>query len=858
MAPAVRESVGKVVAAVCEGFEKFSRYVVEALEKVFGFMQQFSGEFKAVGKVIVEFIRDVAQTVAMLLDEAKFSFEEWKQMAAEHLQAVPAFEMVKEYYDGFMANLPETVNGVFTEVMATLKESKACMLSGVNHVITEVMAALKESAPTVELKDFLNALENYLKELQHSETDDQAELKNLYYLFVKAIKSLEDLARSQGHELYPKDFSLSQFPFWSFGSGPMQSLFTLDDIARLPFFFAVRASPFFYKVDDFPTPKELFSEFVPTLLKGQLPPQEAHAFLVGGEHFFTFDNRHYTLSGCASDYVLAQDFEDGNFSIVGHYEGGKLMSITLVDPKDMFELSMDLTLKVNGLPSEFPVHHNAMSAWSEFDVVSMKTAYGAKVTCDRRFKDVCMVSINGYYFGKTRGLLGTLNNEPYDDYAMPSGKVAPTVDKLANSWKADASCGDVAAQTHVHEHAKQCSDMFAGYSPMRVCFPVVNPAPFREACDVDIAIRSGDACKFTAAYAAACHVNGVKVRVPDQCAHCKVGGNSVQPGFSVSLKAPRGKADIILAVEQAPQNEVLFKDLLVPVVASITNDLKAHKITDVKFILIGYGEHNNTWPYIFTTNGQMGFDGKGENVHIPAHTPEDKLVPDGLHPDVEKFAQMVNRMNKLVKVEFARLPYADDVFYLAREYPFRPGAAKAVISLMHSRCLYSPLPVSTQSMRLFLQQKQYEMYGVAFHVLSPITFTSASRSIKKIRQVVGLDKKGVFSLKDAWKEVLDGDVEFRKDLSYDADVCVDFAQATNGSAYSTRNFAGLPEPWLKKQFTDVVSKRVVQSLSPEFTEECTCQLYHGWHPVTRCRVTSRKEVRIHRMQKTKIMRIPFF
>ncbi|XP_046401090.1 apolipophorins-like isoform X2 [Ischnura elegans] len=820
MAPAVRESVGKVVAAVCEGFEKFSHYVVEALEKVFGFMQQFSGEFKAVGKVIVQFIQDVARTVGKLLDETKHHFEEWKQMAAEHLQAVPAFEMVKQYYDGFMANLPDYVDGVITEVMATLKES----------------------APTMDLKDFLNALENYLKKKLHqAETDDQAELKNLYNLFVKAIKSLEDFARSQGHD-YPKDFSLSQlkFPFWSFGSGPKQSLFTLDDIARLPFFFAVRASPFFYKVDDFPTPKELFSEFVPALLKGQLPPQEAHAFLVGGEHFFTFDNRHYTLSGCACDYVLAQDFEDGNFSIVGHYEGGKLMSITLVDPKDMFELSMDLTLKVNGQPSEFPVRHNTMSAWSEFDVVSMKTAYGAKVTCDRRFKDVCMVSINGYYFGKTRGLLGTLNNEPYDDYVMPSGKVAPTVDKLANSWKADASCGDVAAQTHVHEHAKQCSDMFAGYSPMRVCFPVVDPAPFREACDADIAMRSGDACKFSAAYAAACYFNGVKVRVPDQCAQCKVGGNSVQHGFSVSLKAPQGKADIVLAVEQAPQNEVLFKDLLVPLVASITNDLKAHKITDVKFILIGYGEHNNPWPNIFTTNGQVGFDGKGENVHFPAHTPEDKLVLDGLHPDVEKFVQMVDRLNKLVKVEFARLPYAD-AFYLAREYPFRPGAAKAVISLMHSRCLYSPLPVSTQSVRLFLQKKQYEMSGVAFHVLSPITFTSASRDRKQIRQVVGLDKNGVFSLGDAKKKVLDGDVEFKKDLSYDADVCVDFAQATNGGAYSTRNFAGLPKPGFKKLFTNVVSKRVVQSLSPEFTEECTCQLYHGWHPVTRCRVTSRKE-----------------
>lgn len=36
---------------------------------------------------------------------------------------------------------------------------------------------------------------------------------------------------------------------------------------------------------------------------------------------------------------------------------------------------------------------------------------------------VCYVRVSGYYHGKVRGLLGDANNEPYDDYILPTGKV---------------------------------------------------------------------------------------------------------------------------------------------------------------------------------------------------------------------------------------------------------------------------------------------------------------------------------------------------------------------------------------------------------------------------------------------------
>lgn len=36
---------------------------------------------------------------------------------------------------------------------------------------------------------------------------------------------------------------------------------------------------------------------------------------------------------------------------------------------------------------------------------------------------MCYIEVNGFYLGKLRGLLGDGNNEPYDDFRLPNGKV---------------------------------------------------------------------------------------------------------------------------------------------------------------------------------------------------------------------------------------------------------------------------------------------------------------------------------------------------------------------------------------------------------------------------------------------------
>jgi hypothetical protein len=48
---------------------------------------------------------------------------------------------------------------------------------------------------------------------------------------------------------------------------------------------------------------------------------------------------------------------------------------------------------------------------------------GLYISCkpDHNF---CLFYVSGYYFGKTRGLLGALDYEPWDDFKLPNGQVS--------------------------------------------------------------------------------------------------------------------------------------------------------------------------------------------------------------------------------------------------------------------------------------------------------------------------------------------------------------------------------------------------------------------------------------------------
>lgn len=61
--------------------------------------------------------------------------------------------------------------------------------------------------------------------------------------------------------------------------------------------------------------------------------------------------------------------------------------------------------------------------------------------------------------------------------------------------------------------------------------------------------------------------------------HCSVvSGPSVEAGDSVSVKVPQRAADVVIVVEQDIRNSELFKELVTPLVTTLSSELKTKGI----------------------------------------------------------------------------------------------------------------------------------------------------------------------------------------------------------------------------------------------------------------------------------------
>nr|CAD7454294.1 unnamed protein product [Timema tahoe] len=446
------------------------------------------------------------------------------------------------------------------------------------------------------------------------------------------------------------------------------------------------------------------------------PCPSGNGFVVDSQHFFTLDNRHFTFKGSCS-YVLLQDVVDGNFTVILNVDNGKFGSLLLADDKDSLELLADKSLLVNGERSEFPAHIGLLSAWRRYHWANLKSTAGVLVYVDAH-TDLIAVTVSGFYHGRTRGLLGTLSYEPADDLIKPDGQFATKENEFGNSWKV-GQCKDVTGHSH-HDHetvkSSECSDKFTRGSTLSLCFPVLNPAPFREACDHAVEeassaeAKKAAACAVASAYLYACSED-VPIILPSECAECKLvgGGNPVAVGDLFSVKAPQRSADIVVVVEQVTGSAELYKELVGPLVTTLTNELKSKGVTikenntdevcrentiketnkemggaanrkDVHFHLVGFGG-DLRWPTHYTSSGELSFNGKSKNLKFT--TPAEPLPFDTRENKVRWFKHEL-------EVELGLNP-AGEAFREVLDYPFRAGASKAVLVVLGQSCELSKL-----------------------------------------------------------------------------------------------------------------------------------------------------------------------
>lgn len=150
-----------------------------------------------------------------------------------------------------------------------------------------------------------------------------------------------------------------------------------------------------------------------------------------------------------------------------------------------------------------------------------------KVECNLKY-DLCSVELSGWYYGKTAGLLGTMDNEPSDDNLGSDGRFQRNIGHFAKSWalerEVECMSNDNAAWLAPPgddngQDSDFCRELFTNKSSVfSSCFGVVEPHGYRIMCANSADNR--DACAVAMAYLQTCMFHDTYLRIPDVCTPC--------------------------------------------------------------------------------------------------------------------------------------------------------------------------------------------------------------------------------------------------------------------------------------------------------------------------------------------------
>lgn len=237
-------------------------------------------------------------------------------------------------------------------------------------------------------------------------------------------------------------------------------------------------------------------------------------------------------------YLLANDFFDRNFTLIlestiTKHHDDLIASRKLILIADNNVLDIDIigaTIRVGqNLTTTLPIKFNDTIIYRDGDVLIIDSAKGFTLNCNLQF-DLCWFDLSGWYFGKTAGLLGNMNNEKYDDNVLVEQSIesftAPTL-----KWSMENCTQDLPQKKPdiTQEIFNICDGLFRSKVSYFVnCFGVINPDPFYEMC-LDLATNSyanllnenypaqTGVCTAALAYIESCAAERTPLRIPDTC-----------------------------------------------------------------------------------------------------------------------------------------------------------------------------------------------------------------------------------------------------------------------------------------------------------------------------------------------------
>ncbi|XP_045702795.1 IgGFc-binding protein isoform X1 [Phyllostomus hastatus] len=255
-----------------------------------------------------------------------------------------------------------------------------------------------------------------------------------------------------------------------------------------------------------------------------------HCLASGGIHYVTLDGRVYDMHGSCS-YILAQVCHpqpgDEDFAIVlEKNSAGDPQRLIVTVAGQVVSLAQGPRVTVDGEAVALPMAVDHVRVTAEGRNMILQTTKGLRLLFDGDAH--ILISIPGSFRGRLCGLCGNFNGNWSDDFVLPSGTVAPSVDAFGAAWRVPGSsqgCGEgfgpqgwpvcSAEETAPYESIKACGQLRDPQGPFSACHAVLSPSEYFRQCVFDLCAHKGNStflCRSLAAYTASCQAAGQAVK----------------------------------------------------------------------------------------------------------------------------------------------------------------------------------------------------------------------------------------------------------------------------------------------------------------------------------------------------------
>ncbi|CAK1547731.1 unnamed protein product [Leptosia nina] len=522
-----------------------------------------------------------------------------------------------------------------------------------------------------------------------------------------------------------------------------------------------------------------------------LPPFAGMAMMTGQGTLVTFDKEVFTISAPGT-FLLTKDYRQNNFTVLMESNEQGRYDLILMTKRNLIyiDLYKEQVSLGRSNPLSLPASIDNFVVDRQADTISIETKTGLEVHCDLLFK-TCKLQVEGWYYASLGGLLGTYNNEQYDELQLPNGTIRASIDQVAKSWLLRQVTSSHPSWGPAND--TQCAKFFMNkVSPLHPCFTVIDALPFYSEC-----ARGVDACALANAYLELCAQQHVPIHIPDHCVQCATPqGDIVEEGSFLELQNPPKSADIVFIVEAQYCNKNIRKlkniDLFIE---TFDSKLQENGLSDNRYAVVVYGGSG-----IYRKPRALYHQNKlfTNTVDIPRH-----------------FDTFTIEKNDLVRGNKSARADVFGVLKFASALPFRAAAPRALFLMPCTRCDASRSELDYSTIYHHLMEN-----SITLHILMDDDFTLSKKRIAKY--LFGVDSSLAYTNKDY--ERLVGDAGLRKQVKLPKDklgLCTSLALETNGTIWAGSKLQS--ERGAARRFATVVGGRCAGAAVTCLAPRCECR-----------------------------------